>query len=207
MVTKTSFAYAKKVLLRKIKKMKKRIITVIFLVSMLITIIPLSVISHRGRTDSSGGHHDYNNVSGLGSYHYHHGYGAHLHPNGVCPYGGGSGSSSGYSSASSSGGVVYVTADNYDSGFDDGYKGGWNDGWKQGYFDGCKHGNEEGYQSGWDDAKLVGYGEGYDYAESVAKVKIGNLKESRRNYRIVLTISIVANVILMIGVVCLWRYV
>ena len=54
--------------------MKKRIITVIFLVSMLITIIPLSVISHRGRTDSSGGHHDYNNVSGLGSYHYHHGY-------------------------------------------------------------------------------------------------------------------------------------
>lgn len=42
--------------------------------------------THSGRTDSAGGHHDYNNVSGLGSYHYHHGYGPHLHPNGLCPY-------------------------------------------------------------------------------------------------------------------------
>lgn len=47
--------------------------------------VPL-VTAHSGRTDSSGGHHDYNNVSGLGSYHYHHGYGPHLHTNGVCPY-------------------------------------------------------------------------------------------------------------------------
>lgn len=42
--------------------------------------------AHSGRTDSQGGHHDYQNKSGLGSYHYHHGYPAHLHPNGVCPY-------------------------------------------------------------------------------------------------------------------------
>lgn len=42
--------------------------------------------AHGGRTDEYGGHHDYNNVSGLGSYHYHHGHEAHLHPNGVCPY-------------------------------------------------------------------------------------------------------------------------
>ena len=42
--------------------------------------------AHGGRTDEYGGHHDYNNVSGLGSYHYHHGYEAHLHPNGICPY-------------------------------------------------------------------------------------------------------------------------
>lgn len=42
--------------------------------------------AHSGRTDSRGGHHDYKNKSGLGSYHYHHGYPAHLHPNGVCPY-------------------------------------------------------------------------------------------------------------------------
>lgn len=42
--------------------------------------------AHSGRTDSSGGHHDYQNKSGLGSYHYHHGMGPHLHPNGVCPY-------------------------------------------------------------------------------------------------------------------------
>lgn len=44
------------------------------------------VQAHSGRTDSNGGHHDYKNKSGLGDYHYHHGMGAHLHPNGVCPY-------------------------------------------------------------------------------------------------------------------------
>ena len=42
--------------------------------------------AHSGKTDSSGGHKDKYNESGLGSYHYHHGYSAHLHPNGVCPY-------------------------------------------------------------------------------------------------------------------------
>lgn len=42
--------------------------------------------AHSGRTDSQGGHRDNKNASGLGSYHYHHGYSAHLHPNGVCPY-------------------------------------------------------------------------------------------------------------------------
>ncbi len=43
--------------------------------------------AHSGRTDSSGGHHDYKNVSGLGDYHYHCGGNPpHLHKNGVCPY-------------------------------------------------------------------------------------------------------------------------
>lgn len=46
----------------------------------------ITVSAHSGRTDARGGHHDYKNKSGLGSYHYHHGYSAHLHPNGVCPY-------------------------------------------------------------------------------------------------------------------------
>ena len=42
--------------------------------------------AHSGRTDSSGGHRDNKNKSGLGSYHYHcGGYPAHLHTNG-CPY-------------------------------------------------------------------------------------------------------------------------
>lgn len=35
--------------------------------------------AHSGRTDSSGGHHDYQNRSGLGSYHYHHGMGYTIH--------------------------------------------------------------------------------------------------------------------------------
>lgn len=46
----------------------------------------VNTFAHSGRTDSSGGHRDNRNRSGLGSYHYHHGYGPHLHPNGVCPY-------------------------------------------------------------------------------------------------------------------------
>lgn len=45
------------------------------------------VEAHSGRTDSSGGHRDNKNKSGLGSYHYHcGGHPAHLHTNGVCPY-------------------------------------------------------------------------------------------------------------------------
>lgn len=43
-------------------------------------------LAHSGRTDSAGGHKDNKNASGLGSYHYHHGYSAHLHTGGVCPY-------------------------------------------------------------------------------------------------------------------------
>lgn len=46
----------------------------------------LTAEAHSGRTDSNGGHKDNKNVSGLGNYHYHHGYDAHLHPDGICPY-------------------------------------------------------------------------------------------------------------------------
>lgn len=43
--------------------------------------------AHSGRTDSSGGHKDNKNKSGLGYYHYHCGGNPpHLHKNGVCPY-------------------------------------------------------------------------------------------------------------------------
>lgn len=48
--------------------------------------MPGAALAHGGRTDSNGGHRDNKNASGLGSYHYHHGYEAHLHPGGVCPY-------------------------------------------------------------------------------------------------------------------------
>jgi len=56
-----------------------------------LTLVMCMVISgasfaHSGRTDSSGGHKDNQNKSGLGYYHYHHGYGPHLHTDGVCPY-------------------------------------------------------------------------------------------------------------------------
>lgn len=49
--------------------------------------MPLAAFAHSGRTDSSGGHRDNKNKSGLGSYHYHcGGYPAHLHTKGHCPY-------------------------------------------------------------------------------------------------------------------------
>ena len=44
--------------------------------------LTLIVEAHSGRTDSNGGHYDRSD----GSYHYHHGYSAHQHKNGVCPY-------------------------------------------------------------------------------------------------------------------------
>lgn len=50
-----------------------------------IILAPLSS-THSGRTDSSGGHKDNKNKSGLGYYHYHHGMGPHLHSKGLCPY-------------------------------------------------------------------------------------------------------------------------
>lgn len=51
----------------------------------LLIIFSAVVFAHSGGTDASGGHRDNKNRSGLGSYHYHHGRGPHLHPNGVCP--------------------------------------------------------------------------------------------------------------------------
>lgn len=40
------------------------------------------VFAHSGRTDAYGGHYDLD----IGEYHYHHGFPAHQHINGVCPY-------------------------------------------------------------------------------------------------------------------------
>lgn len=59
--------------------MKKMYIIIFILSFWLFT--PVS-LAHPGRTDSYGGHYDYS----VGEYHYHHGYSAHQHPNGICPY-------------------------------------------------------------------------------------------------------------------------
>jgi len=70
---------------------------IILVAIMLVTILPIQNVygqytairieAHSGRTDSSGGHKDNKNKSGLGSYHYHcGGYPAHLHKDGKCPY-------------------------------------------------------------------------------------------------------------------------
>lgn len=55
----------------------------LLLTTLIITLlIPLSpALAHSGGTDENGGHYQ----SGVG-YHYHHGYPAHKHTGGVCPY-------------------------------------------------------------------------------------------------------------------------
>lgn len=56
----------------------KRVIAIVFA----LTAISCSAFAHPGRTDSDGGHFDRSD----GSYHYHHGYPAHDHVDGVCPF-------------------------------------------------------------------------------------------------------------------------
>lgn len=74
----------------------------LFLIS--ISAISFSVYAHPGRTDADGGHYD----RSTGEYHYHHGYPAHQHPDGICPYdfddrtGQSSGSSGGSSNSKTS---------------------------------------------------------------------------------------------------------
>lgn len=55
----------------------------------LLTLLSLATVfvfsisfAHSGGTDSQGGHYNHS----TGEYHFHHGYHAHQHPNGVCPY-------------------------------------------------------------------------------------------------------------------------
>ena len=59
----------------------------------LLFILPVSALAHPGGTDANGGHYE------DGEYHYHHGYPAHQHTNGICPY------DSSASSGSSSGAI------------------------------------------------------------------------------------------------------
>lgn len=59
----------------------KKILCIITAIICLLS-FTLLCFAHSGRTDSSGGHYD----RITGEYHYHHGYSAHQHPNGICPY-------------------------------------------------------------------------------------------------------------------------
>lgn len=58
----------------------KRISLFVFI--FLMFLFPFSASAHPGKTDENGGHYD----QSTGEYHYHHGYPAHQHENGMCPY-------------------------------------------------------------------------------------------------------------------------
>lgn len=71
------------------RKLLRRVLG-LFAIVLCVVLLPSAAYAHSGRTDANGGHHDYKNKSGLGSYHYHCGGNPpHLHENGVCPYGDG----------------------------------------------------------------------------------------------------------------------
>ena len=53
-----------------------------FTTLLLFLLLIIAVSAHPGRTDGAGGHTDHS----TGEYHYHHGYPAHQHTNGECPY-------------------------------------------------------------------------------------------------------------------------
>lgn len=50
--------------------------------SIIIGLLCTIAYAHSGKTDEYGGHYD----NSTGEYHYHHGYPAHQHTNGICPY-------------------------------------------------------------------------------------------------------------------------
>lgn len=60
----------------------KKIIRVFLVAITVLSVLTLSVVAHSGRTDANGGHYN----RSTGEYHYHHGYPAHQHPGGYCPY-------------------------------------------------------------------------------------------------------------------------
>ena len=62
--------------------MKFRFIICVAIIFLILCSLVVPVLAHPGGTDSSGGHHD----TSTGEYHYHHGYPAHFHTNGKCPY-------------------------------------------------------------------------------------------------------------------------
>lgn len=61
---------------------KHRTLYIFATILLFIALSSFLVAGHSGGTDSNGGHYD----SSTGEYHYHHGYSAHQHPNGRCPY-------------------------------------------------------------------------------------------------------------------------
>lgn len=61
--------------------MRKRYLIPIFACILLLSCCTVA-LAHPGDTDANGGHYDHS----TGEYHYHHGYPAHQHTDGKCPY-------------------------------------------------------------------------------------------------------------------------
>ena len=158
-------------------------------------IFVIKALAHSGRTDSSGGHNDNSNKSGLGGYHYHcGGYPPHLHTNGTCPYKSSSSSSSSSSTTSTSS-VAYTTAtqsDRYDEGYDDGYDDGYDEGHIDGYDSGYEEGYDDGHDDGYEEGKEKGYEEGYE-----AKAKEANAEREQDFYALLILGGAITLIVLL----------
>lgn len=157
--------------------MIKKIINIICCAMLCIT----CASAHPGHTDAAGGHWD----NSTGEYHYHHGYPAHQHENGVCPYEQPEAQeletddeyeydygpeaetdfdskreawANGYASA-----IEYSSDSTYSSSaYSQGYDEGYDEGYEQGLAEGRESGSDEGRQDGYDE----GYRDGYAASDS-----------------------------------------
>lgn len=147
-------------------------------------LVTASASAHPGRTDANGGH--WNNSTG--EYHFHHGYPAHQHPNGVCPYSSGSSyvqpgtASAAIIDEARQASAVDLAPGDYgpeaEDDFDtkrDAFASGFEAGieyssdsdvrgsaYNTGFSDGYQQGLNEGRELGWDDGYDDGYASGRD---------------------------------------------
>lgn len=162
--------------------MKKRF--VVLASALMIIAQPFVADAHSGRTDSSGGHRDNKNKSGLGSYHYHcGGYPAHLHTNG-CPYTGGGSSES---SSSSQGGsnsnsqsnnsskVQVPSGPSRQSIIEKGSNEGYNDGYNM------RDSREYSYSGSYESDYQEAYREAFDKGEEKVKKEESEAREKGYN--------------------------
>lgn len=62
--------------------MRIKFASITFIIGSFLLLFPLFASAHPGAVDAQGGHYD----RSTGSYHFHHGYPAHQHVDGTCPY-------------------------------------------------------------------------------------------------------------------------
>lgn len=154
-------------------------------VGCLLMLTPVA-LAHPGKTDANGGHWN----TETGEYHYHHGYPAHLHNNGVCPYGFDvkydpqyaeeepepSPAIAAAQAAVAASGEAELAENDYGpeaeedfeskreayaSGYEDGKEGGYDQAHDDGYEEGYEEGYQQGESDGYDPAYEDGYNEGY----------------------------------------------
>lgn len=142
-----------------VAKKCKKLCVIALLLSAALLLFPTSVFAHAGRTDANGGHFDLS----TGEYHYHHGFPAHQHTDGYCPYnfedeteyggGGFTGNTISSSREYTASDLREASKEAYDDGYGLGYRVGKTDGYGIGYDDGLADGEETGYQSGLEDGR------------------------------------------------------